>query len=132
MNLEELTSLNKDFAKLSTQMNKEFVQLFQKWLKKQPRLAVVLAIHMPANLILNLIQMDKNNDLPKLMPDLCQVFLRFAYPFTKVKDKWGKVSGEEFCKLYEEEYQKLFDKFFASEEEKENFKKWFEYEKEKG
>lgn len=131
MDYEELSELNKEFADMTVEMNREFLEIFQKWLKKSPRLASVNSIHLPLNLILSLIDKDEENILPKIVDDLPMVFLKFAYPFTKLKDKWGKISGKEFVKLYGEEHSKLYSKFFKSEEERENFARWFEADKKK-
>lgn len=131
MDYEELSELNKEFADLTAQMTKEFTALFQKWLRKHPRVTIVNSVHLPLNLILNLIAEDHKNILPHMMPDLPNVFMRFAYPFSKIKNNWGKISGEEFVKAYGVEHGKLFGKMFESEEAKQQFLDWYKHDTKK-
>lgn len=128
MDYKQLSQLNKEFAELTAQMNDEFNELFQKWVEKNPRIAIVNGIHMPLNIVLNLIAQDKDNFLPEIMPDLPYVFMRFAYPFAKIKKNWGKKSGLQFVEEYGKEYVKLFADRFASDEERKNFEEWFKFD----
>ena len=75
---------------------------------------------------MTLLNLDEENQFPKCIEDLPEVFERFVNPFVKLKSKWGKVSSKDFVKLYREEYEKQFNRIFHSQEEKENFQKWFE------
>src|ERR1700679_2140137 len=99
MDYEKLSELHEEFAKQTIEMNNEFIVLFEKWKKKSLRLSAVMAIHMPINLIMNLIQQDKNSAIPRLFEDLPEVFERFLNPFVKIKEKWGKISSKEFANL---------------------------------
>lgn len=126
MDLDQLSQLNKEFAEQTQEMNGEFIDLFEKWKKKNFRLAIFNAIHLPINIILNIIERDKNSLMPKLFEDFPDVFERFLLPFVKIKDKWGKISSEKFAELYSKEYQKQFYPFFIDAETKENFKEWYE------
>jgi hypothetical protein len=127
MDYDDLKDLNKEYAEITKRMGEEFYKLFKKYLTKHPRLTVVNAIHLPLNTVMNLIVQDKKNTLPKLMPDLPDVFNRFLMPFSIIGDKWGKISGDEFCKAYREEYEKNFDRHVGwSDEQRDAFKEWFE------
>ena len=55
MDYEELSQLNKEFAEMFNEMSKEFGELFAKWIKKSPRLTMVGAVHLPINLIMQLL-----------------------------------------------------------------------------
>lgn len=131
MDFEELSKLNKEFAEQTKQMSKEFTELFTKWLKKSPRLSCINALHLPINSIVQMLLLDDKNLIPEILNDFPEVFERFLKPFTIIKDKWGKVSSKEFADLYYVEYQKQFDKFFASDEEQKNFQDWFKEDSEK-
>lgn len=122
MNYEELEQLNAEFAKKSELMTKEFFQLFQKWMKDDPRLTTVNMLSLPTNLIMKLI--CRFPEFHELFPELPDVYVRYYKPFEKIKEHWGKVSGKEFVDMYEREYQKQFDNWFPSQEEKEEFVKW--------
>src|SRR5271170_3360135 len=109
MDLKELSKINKEFADQAAEMSKEFSDLFEKWKKKSLRFSVIMAIHMPINIIMNMLYLDKNNHLPRLVENFPDIFERFLTPFMKIKDQWGKVSSREFTDLYKIEYEKQFD-----------------------
>jgi len=125
MDLEKLAELNAEFAKDAEQMSEEFLELFQKWKKKSTRLTVIMAIHMPLNIIMSMLFIDKDNHFPRLMEDFPDIFVRFLKPFVKIKDQWGKISSKEFVSAYKKEYESQFDPLFFDQEQKEIFKKWF-------
>jgi len=126
MNFEEMSELNEKFAEEFKQMTEEFYGIFEKWKNKSVRLTCVAAMHLPINLIMSLIASDKNSSLPRIFPELPDMFERFFKPFFIIKEHWGKVSCQEFTKLYAEEYEKQFTRFFASEQAKKKFSEWFE------
>lgn len=126
MKLEDLKNLNEEYFELSKEFHKEFGELFDKWFKKAPGAALIHAIHLPLNAVLDLIEKDSCNVLPALLFELPNTFIRFMLPFMFLKSKWGKVSGKEFCKLYRKYYEKHFEEWFPNAQEKENFAKWFE------
>lgn len=99
----------KEFCQNSEKIAEEFYDLIERWAKKDLRLAVVNAINLPLSVILNLILEDKEKALCKLFPELPETFLRFFKPFEKIKDKWGKISNEEFFYLYQKNYKKQFE-----------------------
>jgi hypothetical protein len=126
MDYDQLSELNKEFAAETIAMLKDFTDVFYKWRKKSPRMAMVNAIHLPLNIIMQLIQRDTNHTFCKAVPELPDMFIRFMMPFTKLRKKWRKVSGVEFCKLYGELHGKQFDDWFVTPEQKETFKEWFD------
>jgi hypothetical protein len=130
MQYDELKELNAKFAEETVKFNKEFSDLFKKWLKKSPRLAIVMSIHLPINMIMGVISLDEENDIYQVFPELPDMFIRFVAPFIKLRKQWGKISGDEFTKEYQRLYESQFDKFFMGEEEKKEFKNWFEKENE--
>lgn len=127
MDHETLEKLNKKFAKESVEFQNEFSDLFRKWLNKSPRLTAINALNLPINLFLNVIA--EFEDSKEIFPDLPMVYMRMIYPFTKLRKEWGKIPGKEFVKRYSELYESQFNDGFDSEEDRENFKKWFEANK---
>ncbi len=125
MDYKQLSELNKDYAEKTAEMFNEFAALFQKWKNNYPRLTMVNSIHFSVNIMMMLLNMDEKNQFPKCIEDLPEVFERFVNPIVKLKSKWGKVSSKDFVELYRKEYDKQFGDVFHSEEEKENFMKWF-------
>ncbi len=111
MDYETLSKLDKEFSEQAQEMTKEFSELFEKWKKRSLRLSVVMAIHMPINNILNMLNLDKQNVMQRLFEDLPDVFIRFLTPFVKIKNQWGKVSSEEFVKMYAREYENQFSSY---------------------
>jgi hypothetical protein len=125
MDYEELKKLNIEFAEQTNEMTQEFVGIFRKWMKKNPSLTIVNSIHLPLNILINLI--DTADDLgSKALPELPDVFKRFLMPFIILKTSWGKIPDKKFIKEYERIYQSQFGEFFPEEELKELFKKWIE------
>lgn len=131
MDIDQLSQINKEFAEHSRQMHEEFLDVFKKWQKKSFRLSIVMALHLPMNLILNLMNIDEKDHIPRLVEDLPDMMLRFLSPFAKIRDSWGKISSKEFSALYGVEYQKQFDEFFPTKEYKDAFQKWFEQDSKK-
>ena len=129
MNFEQLEELNKKFASESYELQLDFIQLYKKWMKKSASLTVINTLNLPINLFLRIIE-DSTLPVPEIIPDLPVIFMRMVYPFAKLKDQWGKVSNKEFARLYTVLYESQFDNMFASEKEKQAFKKWFEVENE--
>jgi hypothetical protein len=126
MDLDDLSKLNQRFSDEYAEMNKEFNELFNKWLKKSPRLCCIMSIHLPINIIMSMIHEDKNNDIPKICPELPHMFERFLAPFIKIKKHWGVISCAEFSELYSKEYKAQFDEFIPDEENRKKFKEWFD------
>ncbi len=124
MDYEQLEKLNKKFAEESKEFQKEFAKLFRKWMKKSPRMTAVNAFHLPINLFLNVIADVKG--VEEIFPELPLVYMRMIYPFTKLRKEWGKIPSKEFVKRYTELYESQFNDKFDSEEDRENFKKWFD------
>lgn len=125
MDYETLRELHKQFAEDSAQITTEFNELFAKWLKKCPRTTIVLSVHLPINIIMNLIESDENGDLYQVFPELPKVMERFLAPFKVIEDQWGKISGKEFAELFSKLYEKQFDTWFPSKDDKEKFAKAF-------
>ncbi len=124
MDYDDLAKLSKEFAKETQEFMDEFMELHNKWMKKSPITTTIMTLHMPMNVILNLIRLfDK---FPELVPEMPQMFIRMAAPFVKLKDKWGKIPNEQFIKEFGEIYLSRFDSWFENEEKKEAFKKWYE------
>lgn len=129
MKYEHLEQLNKEFAKKSAQINKEFSELFRKWLKKDTRIAMLAMIHFPINMM---IQSLSNFDAAyELFPEFPHAVARQLMPFLLLQEKWGKVSNKEFFREYGEIYEKQFDEFFVDEEDKREFTEWYKSSNEK-
>ena len=124
MDHKKLEELNKKFARESEELQFEFAALFRKWMKKSPRITAINAFNLPINLFLNVIA--DFEDIHEIFPELPMVYMRMVYPFTKLRKDWGKIPNKEFVKKYSELYESQFNDWFQSEEDKENFKKWFE------
>ena len=122
MDQEKMKKLNADFAEKSELLTKEFHGLFKKWMKKNPRLTMLMALNMPINALINIC--TEFEESSKIFPDLPDVFFRMINPFIILKEKWGKVSNKEFFQEYIKIYESQFEDFFIDEEMKENFKKW--------
>jgi hypothetical protein len=125
MDYEDLQKLNKKFAIESSEFTQEFFKLHKKWLKKSPRMTMIMTLHLPINMIMNAIA-DNKIPVHEIFPELPDMFIRFVAPFIKLRTKWGKIPGDQFQKEYKELYESQFDKFFASKENMEFFKNWFE------
>jgi hypothetical protein len=126
MNFDDLKELNEKFSSEVAQFNTEFGDLFEKWLKKSPRMASIMIIHLPINGIMGALK--DNMPLHDMFPELPDVFIRFLNPFLKLRDNWGRISAKEFYEQYTKVYESQFDAFFVDKETKENFKEWFEKE----
>lgn len=124
MDYNKLEDLNKEFAQQSNEMNQEFIELFKKWLKRDPRTTMINAVHLPLNVIMNLIKQGKT--VSTVFPELPDMFIRFFKPFEILKNKWGKIPDTEFANEYKKIYESQFIEWFPSKEEKEKFVKWFE------
>jgi len=129
MDYEKLRILHEQFANDYAQISKEFGELFAKWLRKCPKTTIVASVHLPISIIMNLIESDKNGDVYEAFPELPQVLERFLAPFKVIEDQWGKISGKEFVELYSKLYEKQFDPWFPSKDDKEKFAKAFPYDK---
>lgn len=129
MDLDDLSKLNRQYADDTRQMFQEFIELFQKWKKKDARIAMINCLHMPINTLMNILLQDEESLMPIAFKDFPDVFERFLNPFVKIKNKWGKISSNEFAKLYQKEYEKQFgDELGFSKKQIESFRKWFEKE----
>lgn len=126
MDIKDLQKLNVEFAKFSQEFNDEFINLAQKYLRRDKRSAIVNMVHLPLNLIMNIIAMDDKNVMPKIFPELPDMFIRFMRPFIKLKVLWGQIPNAEWASEYKRLHSAQFDEWFPSEEEKRNFTQWFE------
>lgn len=124
MKLKELESISKKFVEESEEFMSDFTALYTKWLKKSPRITLVNVIHLPLNVFLRMLEQDL--EISTIFPELPDVFIRCITPFIILRKKWGQVPNKEFLEEYIELYDKQFDEFFASEEQKQCFKEWFE------
>lgn len=127
MDYKKVEALNKVFAQESKEFNDDFFVLLKKWIKKSPRMCIIMSIHLPINIIMKSIAND--DKMHVIFTDLPDMFIRFVAPFIKLRTKWGKISGKQFSEEYHQLYESQFDEFFPTEEEKENFKNWFEGKK---
>ena len=121
MDYNKVKELHEHFANDSVQMAEEFIEIFKKYYKDNPRAAIIMALHLPINLIINFIEADEDNAMPSIFPEVPDMFRRFCYPFALLKDQWGKLSNKEFCDAYTKLYESQFDEWFISDEEKKNF-----------
>lgn len=124
MNKTDLEKLNKEYADQTKLMSHEFIEIFEKWLERNPRLAIVNGVHLPLHITINLIKRS-SAPISVLFPELPDMFIRFMKPFEILRDKWGKMPDKEFIEQYTKIYESQFDEWFPSEKEKENFEKWF-------
>ncbi len=122
MDFETLSKLNAEYAKESQLFWDEFIDLWKKWMKKSPRLAVVNALHFPLNLIMNMI----DNGLPQAVPEVPDMMERFLTPMILLKDVWGKIPGKVFIEKYKALYESQWEKLGITPEMKKNFKEWYE------
>jgi hypothetical protein len=125
MNINDFEDFSKKFKDESMQLNKEFIKLFKKWLKKSPKLAVLNLLNMPLNLMLN-IMTTSNVNFYELIPDLPSVYIRSIAPFIILKDEYEKLTNKEFVDKYQKLYESQFDKNFLNNDQKKEFKKWFD------
>lgn len=109
MKLKDLKNKHTKFHDDSKQFHKELFVIIMKWLKKEPRLTLINAMHFPLNLVLNLlieaekvkIDLEEFNDLPN-------IFIRTMKPFEKLKDDFLKIPMQNFVKKYGELYEAQF------------------------
>ena len=120
----DLEKLNAQFAKEAEELSKDFNKLFKKWFLKSPRLTMIMSAHLPINLIMHMI--SENLPVYEVFPELPDMFIRFVAPFIKLRKKWGKIPGSEFQKEYQELYESQFKDWIPNDEERQNFKDWFE------
>ena len=132
MNYEQLEQLNKQFSEETKEFYEDFVKVFRKHMKKSRRSAIVNMIHLPVNGILSIIAEDEKNVICEALPELPEVFIRFMNPFIKLKHLWGKIPNEQWAKEYGRLYSDQFEGCFPSEEEKKDFKEWFEGQNQNG
>ncbi len=125
MEYEQLKRLNKTFAQETIEFNNDFFKLHRKWFKKSPRMTMVMSIHLPINMIMSMIG-ESEIPVHELFPELPDMFIRFVAPFIKLREKWGKIPGDEFAEEYQKLYESQFNKVFETDEDKEKFQKWFE------
>ena len=109
MDLKLINEINPELGNLLEEFHQEYLGILSKWMMKSPQTAIIGFVNFPLNAIMQLILSDEEQQLVELLPDLPDIFIRFMFPFTEIKDKWGKVSNEEFCKLYDEHYERQFD-----------------------
>lgn len=124
MNFEHLEELNKEFASELSEIQKEFNEVFQKWIKKAPRTCIVSILSLPLGIIFTLMQ-QKDGVIEGIFPELPDVWERYLSPWILLKEKWGKISSEQFMKEYGDLYESQFKAWFLSNEEKEAFHKWY-------
>lgn len=122
MDFEGMKKVNEKFANESKFFYKDFIELWEKWYKKSPRLSIVNTLHLPINLIMNMLDAG----LPLVFPALPNMMERFLMPFILLKDVWGKIPPEKFREKYDLLYESQWDKVGFNEEEREAFKKWYE------
>jgi hypothetical protein len=125
MDHKKLEELHLEYARQSQEFLQDFKKLADKWFKKSPRLAIMNTIHLPLFIIMSLIEESENNEVYNVFPELPYTFVRLVAPFIKLREKWGKIPGEQFFKEYRDLYESQFDEFFIDENIKENFKKHF-------
>jgi hypothetical protein len=125
MKLDELKELHDECAKQMYEINEDFIRLFEKYMKKNARVAVVSAITMPINIILHLM---KHSKVPfiELFDDLPKVYIRCMTHFIVLKNVYGEISNEEFCEKYKELYEDQFEDLIINQEVKEQLKEWLE------
>ena len=126
MNFEELAVLNKELAEQSKAINKDFFEIFKKWVEKSPKVTLINMMNLPINMFLCSASECDNNETSELFPELPFVYMRMIRPFVKLRNEWGKIPDKEFCKIYVEIYESQFDEWLPSDEDKESFKKWFQ------
>lgn len=125
MDYDELEKLNKEFAKETIEIMKDFNEVYKKWFNKSPRTTILIMMQLPINVLSQSIENMSDNLHSKCFPELPNMMYRFMNPFKLLKEKWGKISDKEFMKEYAEIYQSQFEDWFPSEQEKEQFKKWY-------
>jgi hypothetical protein len=123
MNEKEMMELSEEFAKDMKNMTLEFYELFHKYVEKDHKTAVIMALHLPLNLILNFIK-DGNNTCSKAVEDLPGIFKRALIPFVTLEKEWGKIPDDKFVEEYTRIYELQFSKFEITDEDRENFKKF--------
>ncbi len=127
MEFKEIEKLNKEFAKLTEKMTSDFITLFNKYMKKDPRATMILMLHLPLNLMLNIVDNSKI-DMNEIFPEFPDMYIRFMKPFIILREKWGKIPNKQFVKEYGELYEKQFNHLFPSEEYKNAFEIWIKGE----
>lgn len=124
MNYDQLVELNKEFAQESVELQDEFTELFEKWLRKSPRLALVSFLSLPIGIILTLME-KKDGAIEELFPDLPNVWRRYLSPWIALRDKWGKIPSQQFIEEYGKLHSEQYDEWFPSKEEKAAFTEWY-------
>ena len=120
------------FMELSAAINKDFMDVFMKHAKQDPRIAFLVVLSTPVNLLMKLIELaEKDKELKKDIfenLDVPGTFIRMMKPMEKLQSLWGKIPTTEFMKRYREEYNKQQKEVFGAEasdfmEEQEEFYK---------
>jgi hypothetical protein len=129
MKIEELENLNEEFTKDFRKMTEEYIKLFKKYFKKNTKLCLVCSVHLPINIIMNLIKSCSDKQCSTVFPDLPDMMRRFFMPFFLLQGEWGKISDKKFAEEYDRLYHFQFGEFSIDEESKKNFEKWYESKK---
>jgi hypothetical protein len=110
MNNQDLDTLYKEFYEKNEEMSKEFLELFKKWMNVDKKLAIITAVQLPVNLILNLMN-TSGNGMSHSFPELPHMMKRFLEPFFTLRKEWGKISDEKFAQEYIRIYELQFNEF---------------------
>lgn len=125
MNFDNLNDLHAEFATNVVKFQKEFIGLYSKWFKKDPRLTVVCIVSLPIGLITNMLNEMRDGTIEKAYPEFPMMMNRYLSPFIHLKDQWGKISSKKFVEEYGKLYEAQFEKFSSTEEMKEAFHEWY-------
>lgn len=127
MDYKELEQHHKKFSDLSQKLMHEYMEVCMRHFKDNPRMTMVVTLSMSVNIIMEM-YMTAGNTMTQILPDLPDIFIRYMKPFEKIKESWGKVTPEEFIKLYGEEHSAQFNN--VPEKIREDIKEIYRLDKE--
>ncbi len=116
MDNKDMENTKKDFKNQTENLVKDFMIIFQKQMEKDPRLAMTNMLHLPLNLMLNIVYNSKI-DMYKIFPNFPEVYIRFMQPFVTVKERWGKIPNKQFVEEYTKIYEELITDSLPSHKE---------------
>jgi len=119
LNAAEVERNMRIFMKMNENMQEDFTNIFLKYWKQNPKMALLTLQAMPLNLFISMLgKADEAGVLDKDFIkglDVPGSFIRMFKPMEILKPLWGEVSLKEWTKRYREEYEKIQVSTFGEE-----------------